>query len=89
MTSPQPAPRLDESSPRVGTVAIVGGTGALGLGLATRWAHAGIDVRIGSRRADAAQAVATRLPRASGGAIAAMVDGAPVVVLAVLFCAHC
>jgi NADPH-dependent F420 reductase len=88
MTSPQPAPRLDESSQRVGTVAIVGGTGALGLGLATRWAHAGIDVRIGSRRADAAQAVATQLPRASGGENAVMIDGAPVVVIAVPFSAH-
>lgn len=62
MASPQRAPQLDESSQRVDTVAIVGGTGALGLGLATRWAHVGIDVRIGSRRPDAAQAAAAPLP---------------------------
>lgn len=86
MTSPQHAP--GESSQRVGPVAIVGGTGALGLGLATRWAHAGMDIRIGSRRPDAAQAAAAGLPGASGGENAAVIDGAPVVVIAVPFSSH-
>ncbi|WP_158895450.1 NADPH-dependent F420 reductase [Amycolatopsis anabasis] len=88
MASPQPAPQLNESSQRAGTVAIVGGTGALGLGLATRWAHAGINVRIGSRSPDAAQATAAHLPGASGGENTAVIDGAPVVVIAVPFSAH-
>lgn len=36
-------------------IAIIGGTGALGFGLALRWAQAGCDVIIGSRRAESAQ----------------------------------
>ncbi|WP_051898836.1 NADPH-dependent F420 reductase [Sciscionella sediminilitoris] len=84
MTSPQPG----ESPQRTDTVAIVGGTGALGFGLATRWAHAGINVRIGSRRPEAAQTAAAALPGASGGENAAVIDGAPVVVVAVPFSAH-
>ncbi|MCL4744411.1 MAG: NADPH-dependent F420 reductase [Burkholderiaceae bacterium] len=35
-------------------IAIIGGTGALGLGLALRWAHAGLDIIIGSRRLESA-----------------------------------
>lgn len=50
---------------RVTSVGIIGGTGALGRGLALRWAMAGLDVRIGSRdegRAiDAATALRERL----------------------------
>jgi NADPH-dependent F420 reductase len=42
-------------------IAIIGGTGQLGPGLALRWAHAGYTVLIGSRQADKAQAVATEL----------------------------
>ncbi|GAA2640604.1 NADPH-dependent F420 reductase [Streptomyces axinellae] len=70
------------------TVAIVGGTGALGLGLATRWAHSGVNVRIGSRRADAAQSCADKLPGAVGGDNTAMIEGAAAVVVAVPFSAH-
>ena len=44
-----------------GAVAILGGTGKLGTGLALRWALAGRRVLIGSRRAGAAQAAAARL----------------------------
>ena len=36
-------------------IAIIGGTGALGTGLARRWAQAGYDVVIGSRTAEKAQ----------------------------------
>ena len=42
-------------------VPIIGGTGALGFGLAKRWAAAGVDVIIGSRsqeRAEEAAAIA-------------------------------
>jgi len=37
------------------TIAIIGGTGALGTGLARRWAQAGYEVIIGSRTAEKAQ----------------------------------
>ncbi|MTD54730.1 NADPH-dependent F420 reductase [Amycolatopsis pithecellobii] len=83
-----PASSLDHPAPHIETVTIVGGTGALGLGLATRWAHAGVHVRIGSRRADAAKATAANLPGASGGENAEMIKDAPVVVVAVPFSAH-
>ena len=43
------------------TIAILGGTGNLGPGLAQRWAHAGHDVIIGSRKAEKAQDVAAEL----------------------------
>ncbi|MGE0748539.1 MAG: NADPH-dependent F420 reductase [Rhodospirillales bacterium] len=50
-------------------LAIVGGTGALGAGLALRWAKAGYPVAIGSRTADKAQIAAEllleRLPDAA------------------------
>lgn len=53
------------------TIAIVGGTGAEGSGLALRFAHAGMNVRIGSRVAEKAQAAAARIaetgPRGSVG----------------------
>lgn len=43
------------------TVAVVGGTGAEGGGLALRLAHAGVDVRIGSRNLEKAQDAARRI----------------------------
>jgi NADPH-dependent F420 reductase len=43
------------------TIAILGGTGAEGSGLAFRWAHAGLTVVIGSREAAKAQATAAEL----------------------------
>ena len=43
------------------SIAIIGGTGKLGTGLAARWALAGRRVIIGSRREDAAVAAAARL----------------------------
>ena len=43
------------------TIAILGGTGQLGPGLALRWAHAGHRVIIGSRQAEKAQSVAAEL----------------------------
>lgn len=45
------------------TVALVGGTGHLGIGLAMRLAHAGIEVVIGSRNATKAQEAAARVDR--------------------------
>jgi 8-hydroxy-5-deazaflavin:NADPH oxidoreductase len=50
-------------------VPIIGGTGALGYGLAVRWARASVDVVIGSRRperaSEAADRVAAAVPDAS------------------------
>lgn len=43
------------------TIAILGGTGAEGSGLALRFAHAGLNVRIGSRVQQKAQAAAARI----------------------------
>lgn len=47
--------------PKTKTIAIIGGTGALGTGLALRWAHAGLNVIVGSRTAEKAQAAAAEL----------------------------
>jgi NADPH-dependent F420 reductase len=43
------------------TIAIIGGTGKEGPGLALRWAHAGYPILIGSRQAEKAQATAAEL----------------------------
>jgi len=43
------------------TIAVLGGTGAEGSGLAFRWAHAGLTVVIGSRQENKAQAMAAQL----------------------------
>lgn len=51
-------------------IPIIGGTGALGYGLAVRWARAGREVAIGSRKLERAQEAA--------GKVAAEVDGAAV-----------
>jgi NADPH-dependent F420 reductase len=47
-------------------VAVLGGTGAEGSGLAFRWAHSGYDVIIGSRTPDKAERVAGELNAALG-----------------------
>ena len=49
-------------------VPIIGGTGALGWGLAMRWARAGQPVVIGSRSPDRAAAAAARILEAAPGA---------------------
>src|SRR3990172_3728006 len=48
------------------TIAILGGTGQLGPGLALRWAHAGHRVIIGSRQTEKAQGVAAELNGETG-----------------------
>ncbi|GHJ26868.1 NADPH-dependent F420 reductase [Streptomyces hygroscopicus subsp. sporocinereus] len=88
MTVTSPDPLSAATTHHENTVAIVGGTGALGLGLATRWAHSGVSVRIGSRRAQAAQGCADTLPGAVGGDNTTMIQGAAAVVVAVPFSAH-
>jgi NADPH-dependent F420 reductase len=53
-------------------IGILGGTGALGMGLATRWAAAGYPLVIGSREAAKAEAAAGSI---SAGAVAVAVRG--------------
>src|SRR4051812_4326251 len=48
------------------TLAIIGGTGALGTGLSSRWALAGYPVILGSRSRDKAQAVAREIESGNG-----------------------
>lgn len=75
-------------------IAIIGGAGELGFGLALRWAKAGEDVTIGSRDAAKAQDAATRIKAAVPGAKIAALDNvqaagsATIVVLAVPFAAQ-
>jgi 8-hydroxy-5-deazaflavin:NADPH oxidoreductase len=52
----------------VPTIPIVGGTGALGAGLALRWAQAGAPIAIGSRSAERAEEAAAKLREAVPGA---------------------
>jgi hypothetical protein len=68
-------------------IAIVGGTGREGRGLALRWARAGHQVRIGSRDAERAKARAAELGVAGGNNAWAVAD-AEVVVLTVPYAAH-
>lgn len=76
------------------TIAIIGGTGQLGGGLALRWAQAGQRVLIGSRSAEKAQAAAAELNAQLGRQAiegmenAAAVAAADVVLLAVEQDAH-
>ena len=76
------------------TLAIIGGTGALGGGLAGRWAAAGYEIVIGSRSVDKAEAAARALaPAARGvpprGASNAEAAGAgDVVILSVPWASH-
>jgi len=48
------------------TLAILGGTGALGCSLATRWAAAGYPVVLGSRSRDKAETAARGIQAANG-----------------------
>jgi NADPH-dependent F420 reductase len=65
------------------TIAIVSGTGAEGFGLASRFAHAGARVIVGSRDAAKAQDAAGRIGKAEGKLNADAVKEADIVVLTV------
>lgn len=75
-------------------IAVLGGTGKEGSGLALRWANAGHDVMIGSRDADKATRVAEELNlalgdgRITGADNASAASSADVVVLTVPYAAH-
>ncbi len=57
-------------------IPIVGGTGALGAGLATRWAKAGVPVVLGSRSAERAEEAAAKVRAAVPGAEVAGMENA-------------
>jgi NADPH-dependent F420 reductase len=57
----QPQTENSELKTAVPTLAVIGGTGAEGSGLALRWAAAGYPILIGSRSRDKAQAAAAEL----------------------------
>jgi hypothetical protein len=74
------------------TIAIIGGTGPEGMGLALRWARAGERVLIGSRNAQRARDAAARIILRAGGTAwvhgmenAEAVEAAQIVVLTVPF----
>ena len=76
-------------------IAIIGGTGDQGKGLALRWARAGREIVIGSRDASRAEGVAAEMRRAleietgiSGAANAEAAAAAQIVVLTVPFAAQ-
>ena len=78
---------------QVRTIAVIGGTGDLGRGLARRFARAGFDVIIGSRKAARAADAAGALQSGSGGAVRGLdnVDAAEagdLIVVAVPFAAQ-
>lgn len=86
-------PDPETRPPPPSRVAVLGGTGKLGGGLARRWAAAGVAVTVGSRDADRARARATEigsdLPRDAAAVTGATnpdaIAGADLVVLAVPF----
>ena len=74
-------------------IPIIGGTGALGYGLAVRWARAGRRVVIGSRKPERAAEAAERVREATGGDVdglgnAEAAAAGPIVILTVPFRAH-
>ena len=71
-------------------VAVIGGTGAEGFGLASRWARAGIEIVIGSRDEERAENAATKLKDLVGGKVSGLENvvaaaSAPIVVVTVPF----
>ncbi len=76
------------------SIAVIGGTGELGGGLAARWAMAGLPVIIGSRDAGRAQETADQLNQLAGNDLArgmdnsAAAEAADIVVLTVKFSHH-
>ena len=81
------------TAPVLGTVGILGGTGDQGRGLAYRWAIAGLNVVIGSRERERAEAVAIEIGRDAGfrvrgGLNVDVASQADIVVLAVPWEGH-
>lgn len=76
------------------TLAIIGGTGALGSGMAMRWAAAGYPVVVGSRSAEKAQEAAQQIktgngaPPVRGDSNVGAAAAADIVILAIPFSNH-
>ncbi len=70
------------------TLAVIGGTGTLGSGLAGRWAKAGYPVVIGSRDAAKAAEAARAFPGATGASNADAAKSAEIIILAVPWATH-
>ncbi|HEX5594571.1 MAG TPA: NADPH-dependent F420 reductase [Micromonosporaceae bacterium] len=75
------------------TIAVLGGTGPQGRGLARRFAAAGLTVVIGSRDSERAAGTATELARATGGLVSGMdntsaADAGDIAVIAVPWQGH-
>ena len=70
------------------SLAVIGGTGTLGSGLARRWAKAGYPVVIGSRDAAKAADAARALPGATGASNADAAKSADIIVLTVPWATH-
>src|SRR5260370_25421310 len=70
------------------TIAMVSGTGAEGFGLASRFAHAGARVIVGSRDAQKAQDAARRIGKAEGKLNADAGKEADIVILTIPLVAH-
>lgn len=76
------------------SIAIMGGTGDLGSGLALRWARAGYPIVIGSRSREKAVTAATEMAAANPGVVASGEDNvtaarqADIIVIAVPFSNH-
>ena len=82
------------AAPALPRIAVLGGTGKEGSGLALRWAHAGHDVVIGSRQEQRARETAAEInaqiggERASGADNHAAAQAGEIVVLAVPYAAQ-
>jgi len=70
------------------TLAVIGGTGTLGSGLARRWAKVGYPVVIGSRDAARAAEAARAFPGATGASNADAAKAADIIILAVPWATH-
>ena len=84
---------MTEQSGARPTIAIIGGTGDLGSGLAGRWAAAGYPIVLGSRARDKAIAAAKEMTTVSGAAITgddnlSAAQAADIVVIAVPYSNH-
>jgi NADPH-dependent F420 reductase len=93
MSSPRSLPQSLPESLQGKTVAVLGGTGPQGRGLARRFADAGLPVVIGSRSSERAEGIAAELASATGGAVrgldnAAAAAAGDVVIVAVPWEGH-
>jgi len=84
---------MNASPDTTAVIAILGGSGAEGGGLAVRWARAGYDVVIGSRTPEKAQEAAAKLTALTGRTLRGMANAeaaaaADIVVLAVPYAAQ-